>query len=85
MNSVSSALRTMRHPVRARERWSEVTPAEFEAFLRDYPRKLEVDPPLIHLADYREWSDPALGKWPDNAVAITSMRGRYTGYQIRRW
>ena len=75
----------MRHPVRARERWSEVTPAEFEAFLRDYPRKLEVDPPLIHLADYREWSDPALGKWPDNAVAITSMRGRYTGYQIRRW
>ena len=84
MYSVSSALRTMRHPVRARERWSEVTPAEFEAFLRDYPRKLEVDPPLMRLADYREWSDPKLGKWPDNAVAITSMRGRYTGYQIRR-
>ena len=61
MHSVSSALRTMRHPARARERWSEVTPAEFEAFLRDYPRKLEIDPPLIHLAEYREWSDPALG------------------------
>jgi len=75
---------SLRQPLRARERWFDVALAEFEAFLRDYPRRLEADPPLIHQADYREWSDPGLGQWPDNAVAITSTRGRCTGYQIRR-
>lgn len=81
MNCASGALRK---PFKARERWFDVALAEFEAFLRDYPRRLETYPPLIRQADYREWSDPGLGSGPDNAVARASTRGGRTGYQIRR-
>jgi len=55
----------------------------FEAFLRRYPRPLEARPPLTRKANYREWVDPALGKWPGNAVAKCWTRGGCHGYQVR--
>jgi len=67
-----------------RETWSDVSLAEFEAFLREYPRPLEARPPLSRKANYREWVDRTLGNWPDNAVAKSWRRGRCLGYQIRR-
>lgn len=67
-----------------RETWCDVALAEFEAFLREYPRPLEARPPLARKANYREWVDPTLGHWPDNAVAKSWRRGRCLGYQIRR-
>jgi hypothetical protein len=72
----------MARPFELRERWRDVTIAELEAFLRAYPRPLEARPPLTRKANYREWVDPALGKWPENVVAKCWTRGgRY--YQIR--
>ena len=59
----------MRRAFELREHWCDVSIAEFEAFLRDYPRPLEARPPLHRKANYREWLDPALGAWPDSAVA----------------
>ncbi len=69
----------------AREHWREVSAAEFEASLRNYPRPLEVHPPLTHKGvRFRAWLDAALGAWPDNAVAKTWSRGRCRGWQVRR-
>jgi hypothetical protein len=73
----------MAQPFTSREQWSDVSVAEFEAFLRDFPRLLETRPPLSRKANYREWVDPTLGKWPDNAVAKAWRRGGCQGYQIR--
>jgi hypothetical protein len=56
---------------------------EFALFLRAYPRALEARPPLNRKARYREWTDPTLGKWPDNAVAKCWTRGKCFGYQVR--
>ena len=65
--------------------WREVSLAEFEAFLRDYPRPLEAQPPLSQRrVNFREWLDASLGQWPDNAVAKAWKRGRCAGYQILR-
>ena len=61
----------------------DVSRIEFDAFLRRYPRPLEARPPLTRKANYREWVDPALGKWPENAVAKCWTRGRCQGYQVR--
>ena len=72
-----------RRPFEARERWFDVSLAELTAFLRDYPRVLEVRPPLDRAATYREWVDPTLGSWPQNAVAKSRTRGRRPGHQIR--
>jgi hypothetical protein len=74
----------MRQPFIAREQWCDVPVAEFEAFLRDYPRPLVARPPLPHKSNYREWLDPTLGNWPDNAVAKAWTRQRGSGWQIRR-
>jgi len=46
--------RRMAEPFVPRERWFDVSLAEFEAFLRDYPRPLEARPPLNQSANYRE-------------------------------
>ena len=73
----------MPQPFSARERWCDVSLAEFERFLCDYPRPLETRPPLSRKANYREWVDPALGTWPGNAVAKFWKRGSCHGYQIR--
>jgi hypothetical protein len=73
----------MAQPFEAREQWRDVSLAEFLAFLRGYPRPLETRPPLTRKANYREWIDPALGKWPENAVAKSWRRGSCLGYQIR--
>ena len=51
-----------------RERWFDVSLAEFEAFLHDYPRPLEARPPLDQKVNFREWVDPSIGAWPGNAV-----------------
>jgi hypothetical protein len=68
----------------AREHWTDVSLAEFEAFLRDYPRPLEPRPPLgQRKVNYREWLDPTLGVWPDSAVAKAWSRQRCGGWQIR--
>ena len=65
------------------ENWRDVSLAEFEAFLRNYPRPLEARPPLSQRkVNFRAWLDASLGEWPDNAVAKTWRRGRCTGYQI---
>jgi hypothetical protein len=53
----------MAEPFALRERWFDVSLAEFEAFLRDYPRPLEARPPLRQKANYREWVDPTIGAW----------------------
>jgi hypothetical protein len=74
----------MPEPFEFRENWCDVSLAEFEQFLRDYPRPLEARPPLVRKANYREWIDRTLGNWPDNAVAKSWRRGRCLGYQIRR-
>jgi hypothetical protein len=74
----------MADPFALREHWSDVSLAEFEAFVRNYPRPLETRPPLTHKANYREWIDPALGRWPGNAVAKSWTRGSCHGYQVRR-
>jgi hypothetical protein len=75
--------RRMPEPFTSRERWSDVSALEFEAFLRGYPRPLEARPPLSCKANYREWLDPALGTWPGNAVAKAWRRGGCHGYQVR--
>lgn len=66
-----------------RERWFDVSLAEFEAFLRDYPRPLESRPPLRQKANFREWIDPSIGARPGTAVGKSWRRGTYLGYQIR--
>jgi hypothetical protein len=73
----------MPQPFVSREQWSDVTAAEFEAFLHAYPRPLEARPPVSRRANYREWIDPSLGQWPENAVAKSWTRGHCHGYQIR--
>jgi hypothetical protein len=60
-----------------------VSHEEFERFLREYPRPLEARPLLSRKARYREWLDPALGSWPNNAVAKCWARGSRHGYQVR--
>jgi hypothetical protein len=70
----------MPQPFVLRERWFDVSLPEFEAFLRDYPRLLEARPPLHQKANYREWVDPALGKWPGNAVGKSWKRVGCLGY-----
>jgi hypothetical protein len=66
----------MAEPFEVREKWRDVSLAEFEAFLRRYPRLLEARPPLTRKARYREWLDPKLGSWPENTVAQCWMRSR---------
>ncbi len=63
--------------------WRDVSLAEFEAFLREYPARLEARPPLSQRkVNLRAWLDASLGEWHGNAVAKTWRRGRCTGYQI---
>lgn len=59
------------------EPWWFITAAEFEAFIRTYPRPLEAAPPLERKANFRSYSDPSLGQWPGNVVA-TAHTGRTT-------
>jgi hypothetical protein len=67
------------------ENWRDVSLAEFEAFLRDYPRPLEArPPPSQRKANFRAWLDASLGEWPENAVAKAWTRGRCKGSQIRQ-
>jgi hypothetical protein len=66
-----------------REHWRDVSQLEFEGFLRDYPRPLEARPPLTRKANYREWLDASLGKWPEGAVAKCWRRRGCHGYQVR--
>ena len=66
------------------QEWLDVSLAEFEAFLRQYPRPLEARSPLTQRkVNFRAWLDASLGEWPDNAVAKTWKRGSCLGYQIR--
>jgi hypothetical protein len=74
----------MAEPFEVREHWRDVSLAEFEAFLRHYPRPLETRPPLSRKANYREWVDLALGHWPENAVAKSWRRAGCHGYQVRQ-
>ena len=67
----------------ARRRWREVSSAQFDAFLRTYPRSLEQRHPICRKSAHREWMDASLGSWPANAVAKAWTRGRSRGYQIR--
>ena len=73
----------MAQPFEQREQWIDVSQLEFDAFLRDYPRPLEVRPPLSRKARYREWLDSTLGNWPGNAVAKSWTRGSCQGFQVR--
>jgi hypothetical protein len=65
-----------------RERWFDVSLAEFEAFLREYPRPLEVCLLLGEWADHREWVDPSIGTRPCNAVGKSWRDGGFVRYQI---
>ena len=73
----------MAQPFVLRERWFDVSLAEFEAFMRDYPRPLEAHPPLAQKANFREWVDPSIGASPGSAVWKSWRRGACLGYQIR--
>ena len=74
-------VRSMREPL---EHWRDVSLAEFETFLRTYPRPLEARPPLRQRkVNFRAWLDSSLGEWPQNVVAKTWKRGNCLGYQIR--
>ena len=73
----------MAEPFVLRERWFDVSLAEFEAFLRDYPRPLEPRPPLRQWVNFREWIDPTIGARPGSAVGKSWLRGGCVGYQIR--
>ena len=65
------------------ENWRDVSLAEFEAFLRGYPRPLEARPALSQRnVNFRAWLDASLGEWPDNVVAKAWTRGRCKGFQI---
>jgi hypothetical protein len=46
-----------------------VSAAEFDTFLRAYPRPLIIDPPLERKALFRIFQDPTLGSFPQNVVA----------------
>ena len=88
LNNVSDVWRALfRRAVvgrfQARRRWREVSSAQFDAFLRTYPRSLEQRHPSCRKSAHREWTDPTLGSWPANAVAKAWTHGRSRGYQIR--
>jgi hypothetical protein len=70
-------------PFSVREHWRDVSLAELEAFVREYPRPLQARPPVGRKTNYREWVDPTLGSWPGNAVAKAWSRGGCHGYQVR--
>ncbi|MBV8402888.1 MAG: hypothetical protein JO203_01730 [Gammaproteobacteria bacterium] len=70
-------------PFESRTRWREVSLAQFDDFLRAYPRLLEQRPRITRKAGHREWMDGSLGTWPANAVAKAWTRGRNPIYQIR--
>ena len=63
--------------MKTEEPWRFITGAEFEAFLKEYPRTLEAHPPLERKANFRSYSDVTLGPWPGNVVA-TAHVGRST-------
>jgi len=70
-------------PFDTRGRWRDVSVAQFQAFLREYPRSIQERPRITRKAGHREWMDPTLGSWPANAVAKAWTRGRNPSYQIR--
>ena len=78
-----AAMHARRKPFAARELWREVSLAQFQAFLREYPRSLEERPRVAPKSAHREWTDLTLGSWPANTVAQCWTRGRNQGYQIR--
>lgn len=63
--------------------WRVVSEADFEAFLRDFPRLLTVDPPLTQRARFRRYLDPTLGAWPDWQVATVHLAHQTTVHVIR--
>ena len=65
------------------EPWRFVSAAEFEAFVRSYPRPLEAHPPLDRKANFRSYSDPTLGPWPGNIVATVNTGRRNALYGVR--
>ena len=73
---------TARRPFESRRRWPDVSLAQFEAFLRTYPRSLEQRTRIARKSGHREWVDTTLGNWPANAVAKAWTRGRIPTYQI---
>jgi hypothetical protein len=81
-SSQSPYARPMAEPFVLRERWVDVSLAEFDAFLRDYPRPLETRPPLHQKANYREWVDPASWNWPESTVAKCWTRGGCHRHQV---
>lgn len=63
--------------------WRVVSATEFEAFLRDYPRPLTLDPPAGERARFRRYLDPTLGAWPESQVATVHQAHRSTVRVIR--
>jgi len=88
VNHVGGVWRTrlplrLRGPFEARERWREVSLAQFEAFLRAHPRSFEQRPRIAGKSGHREWMDTTLSSWPANTVAEAWTQGRNRSYQIR--
>jgi hypothetical protein len=79
-SSYDREMRIEDHPA---ERWRYVETAEFERWLKAFPRPLEVDPPLDRKARFRGWSDPTLGSYPANVVAKMWRIGKNGGQQVR--
>jgi len=73
----------MPEPFVLRERWFDVSLAEFEAFLREYPRPLEVQVLLGEQSNHREWIDPTIGTRSGNAVGKSWTHGGGLRCQIR--
>ena len=75
--------RAARRPFATRRRWRDVSLAQFQAFLGEYPRAIEERPRITRKAGHREWMDRSLGNWPANSVARAWTRGRNQTFAIR--
>lgn len=60
-----------------------VSAAQFDAFVRAYPRPLIIEPPLDKKALFRTYHDPTLGSFPGNVVAKWHAGRRNALYEVR--
>jgi hypothetical protein len=62
-----------------------VTAEEFEQFLRNYPRILDVDVCQICEPPFKSFNDFNIGNWPDSIVAKITLNeawGQPNEYQV---
>ena len=55
------------------EKFKSVTPDEFDKFIENYPRHLEIDVYRVPEPPLQSWNDFSLGDWPESVVASASI------------